>query len=114
MRSGIRSCWIGCWVVALALAGAGCQSGRWWGDADGVRIRTLLAAAEEAGARLEFFNEAGEPIAARMPGQPGSVSVHSPEGAGQDNYAYDAAGRVTRHMRSHGEDYAAGVWRDVP
>ncbi len=113
MKGIRRCCWIGCCAVGLAVAGAGCGSVRWWGDADGVRISTVLVAAEEAGARLEFFSETGEPMASKMPGRPGSVSVHCPEGSGQDNYAYDEKGRVTRHMRSYGEDYAAGEWRDV-
>ena len=73
----------------------------------------MIAAAARADLRTEFFTPEGV-LSERMPAAGGSVSIHRAVGQGQDNYSFDANGRVTRHMRSVGENYAAGVWEAVP
>ncbi len=121
MTARIRRGWMGCCAGAVMVLGAGCHSlgvhraGCCPGAAaaEGVSVAHVLAAAGEMDARVEFFDADGAPLEGRVPGQLGSVSVHCPEGTGQDNYTYDEDGWITRQQRSYGEDYAAGVWQDV-
>jgi len=77
-------------------------------------VQSVLAVARDANARIEFFTADNEPAAQFPEGSAGSVSVHAAEGGGQDNYAFNAEGVITRHQRSFGEDYDAGVWTDAP
>lgn len=77
-------------------------------------VDEILRRARLDGARVEFFDAEGRRLPDRVPAAAGSVSVHRPDGTGQDNYFYDESGRVVRHLRSHGEDYSAGRWTDVP
>jgi hypothetical protein len=67
----------------------------------------------QPGARIEFFDADGNKITQLPAGQGGSVSVFLVEQDGQDNYSVDAAGMVTRHQRSYGDNYHQGVWEEV-
>jgi hypothetical protein len=67
----------------------------------------------QLGRRLELFDAAGQAAEALRRGQAGSLSVHAKDESGQDNYAFDADGIVTRHRRSYGANFAAGVWEEV-
>jgi hypothetical protein len=77
----------------------------------GKHIREVIAAAE--GRRMRFFAADGEELDALPEGVAGSVSIYTAEGDSQDNYTFDADGRIIRHLRSHGENYAQGVWEPV-
>lgn len=83
-------------------------------SAVGQPIAKVVADARAAGARCEFFGADSQRVDTIREGVAGSVSVFSAKGDGQDNYAFDAAGKVLRHQRSVGQDYDAGVWKDVP
>ncbi len=74
----------------------------------------LVAEAKASGARCEFFTPDSQRLAGLPAGAAGSVSIHAADGSGQDNYTFGADGKVTRHQRSYGADYGAGVWTDVP
>jgi hypothetical protein len=63
-------------------------------------VQKILVRAARTGARIEFFLKSG-----------GSVSVDY--GYAQDNYAFGTDGVVTGHKRSHGANYARGVWETV-
>ena len=80
----------------------------------GKAIQSALEVARDANAQIEFFTADNEPTDKFSEGAAGSVSVHAPGGGGQDNYAFNAAGVITRHQRSFGKDYDAGVWTDAP
>jgi hypothetical protein len=75
-------------------------------------VRELVAA--HAGRRMQFFDEDGNAVDGVPDGAAGSVSIHTPAGDGQDNYAFDESGIVVRHQRSVGANYNAGIWVDVP
>ena len=79
----------------------------------GEPVKTLIAAAARVDLRTEFFTPEGA-SAESMPAAGGSVSIHRAGAQGQDNYSFDANGRVTRHMRSAGANYGAGIWEAVP
>lgn len=76
-----------------------------------LHVREVLATS--GGRRLEFFTIDGKALEKLPEKAAGSVSIHAPEGAGQDNYRFDETGRVNRHMRSYGTNYAAGAWETV-
>jgi hypothetical protein len=79
----------------------------------GQPIAPLVAAAQEAESRCEFFDSESKLVDELPVGSAGSVSIYLPENAGQDNYAFDAEGVVIRHQRSYGEDFTSGIWRDA-
>ncbi len=79
-------------------------------SAVGKQVQALVAAAGDR--RVEFFTTDGKPLEQMAEGAAGSVSIHAPDG--QDNYTFDATGKVTKHLRSAGANYAAGVWEAVP
>lgn len=79
----------------------------------GVPVKTLLDAAARDSLRIAFFTHEGEPSDA-MPTAGGSVSIFNATQSGQDNYTFDADGRVLKQMRSVGANYTEGVWVQVP
>jgi hypothetical protein len=103
-------------VMAAAFYAAGCSTTAPLtqpASMVGVPVKTLLDAAARDGLRTTFFTQAGEPTDA-MPTHGGSVSIFNATHSGQDNYSFDAAGRVLKHMRSAGTNYMEGVWVQVP
>ena len=66
------------------------------------------------GHRMEFFGPDGESLdSLPEPGTAGSVSIHNADGTAQDNYSFDAQGKVNKHMRSAGANYTEGKWEVV-
>ena len=78
----------------------------------GQAIGEVLAAARRQSVEVVFFTADGE-RSDTQPAEGGSVSVFTVAKNGQDNYTFDDAGRVTRHQRSVGENFARGVWEEV-
>lgn len=78
----------------------------------GQEIGEVLAAARRQSVEVVFFTADGE-RSDTQPAEGGSVSVFTVAKNGQDNYTFDDAGRVTRHQRSVGENFARGVWEEV-
>lgn len=78
----------------------------------GKNVREVIAAAD--GKQIQFFSETGEALEDLPADAPGSVSIHAADGSGQDNYKFNADGIITRHLRSYGENYAAGIWEPAP
>lgn len=74
-------------------------------------VREMIAAAK--GLRMEFFTLDDKKLDGLPEQKAGSVSIYAADGSGQDNYRFDATGRIDRHMRSYGEDFGAGVWKTV-
>lgn len=74
-------------------------------------VRDVIAAAQ--GRRVNYFDTTGRQRDGLRAGEPGSVSIYTWEGDGQDNYAFDAEGKVVRQQHSHGENYVQGVWTEV-
>ena len=74
-------------------------------------VREVIDAAK--GLRMEFFTLEDKALDGLPEQTAGSVSIHAADGSGQDNYRFDATGRIDRHMRSYGADYGAGVWKTV-
>lgn len=80
----------------------------------GRSVRDLVATAQASGARCEVFTPDSQHLDQIPENAAGSVSIHAADGSGQDNYTFGPDGLVTRHQRSYGADYGAGVWKDVP
>ena len=80
--------------------------------AAGVSAKTLAATATRDGLEVIFFTTDGKRVDA-MPDAGGSVSIVNAAKNGQDNYTFDTAGHVTRHLRSVGDNYPQGVWEEV-
>ena len=78
----------------------------------GCPVKDVVAAAK--GLRMEFFTLDDKALDGLPSKAAGSVSIHSADGSGQDNYRFDETGTITRHLRSYGENYGAGVWEPVP
>ena len=102
-------------VVAMALLTVGCRSidslSRPSTSALGEPVRSLIQAC--AGHRIEIFDSDGKKLQHVPRQQEGSVSIYNRDQSGQDNYAFDENGSITRHQRSDGTNYAQGVWEDV-
>jgi hypothetical protein len=81
-------------------------------SAVGQPVQEVIAAAKSR--RMEFFTLDGKALESLPDQAAGSVSIHAADGAGQDNYRFDATGRINRHMRSSGANYAAGIWKTLP
>jgi hypothetical protein len=113
--------------VLVALVTAGCAAG---GRPPAVSAAAAVARLElrpgpvvgqpvaavalaQLGRRMEVFAADGKPTAGLRAGQAGSLSVQAADGSGQDNYAFDAGGLVTRHRRSYGANFVAGIWEDA-
>ncbi len=72
--------------------------------------------AASADLKIQIFDHTGKevPELPKLPkGKTGSVSIHAADGTGQDNYTFDQSHRITKHMRSYGDDYSAGKWEEV-
>jgi hypothetical protein len=81
-------------------------------SAVGKNVQAMIA---EAGTRrLEFFALDDKVLESLPEKTAGSVSIHAADGSGQDNYRFDATGKIDRHLRSYGANYGAGVWEPVP
>ncbi len=81
-------------------------------SAVGKNVQAVIA---EAGTRrLEFFALDDKALDALPEQAAGSVSIHAADGSGQDNYRFDATGKIDRHLRSFGGNYGAGIWEPVP
>lgn len=78
----------------------------------GKNVQAVLAASP--GLRCEFYTLDDKPLDARIDQAAGSVSIYAADGSGQDNYRFDAAGTIDRHLRSYGGDFAAGIWTPAP
>ncbi len=80
----------------------------------GKPVQVLIDAADDQ--KVQIFDAAGKEVT-ELPKLPpkktGSVSIHAADGTGQDNYTFDEKYRVIKHMRSYGDDYSAGNWREV-
>jgi hypothetical protein len=96
-------------LAAVLIATAGCRT---TSVAVGMCVDDIVKAHE--GQKVEFFDAKGAAVPARVEGQSGSVSIHNKEGTAQDNYAFDGKGGVLKHRRSAGDNYAKGIWADVP
>lgn len=81
-------------------------------NAVGGNVADMIAAAGE-GTRIEFYDVEGNALEALPEDAPGSVSIHMPDGAGQQNFAFGPDGRILAHKISVGENYSKGVWVDV-
>lgn len=77
----------------------------------GKSIQEALATYESVD--REYFNVNGEKLDAMPTKDAGSVSIYNSERTEQDNISFDESGTVTKHLRSSGEDYAAGKWVEV-
>ena len=78
----------------------------------GCPVKDVIAAAK--GLRMQFFTLDDKALDGLPAKAAGSVSIHAADGSGQDNYRFDETGTITRHLRSYGENYGAGVWEPVP
>ncbi len=78
----------------------------------GVPVQTLLDTAARDGLRTAFFTPEGKPSDV-LPAAGGSISIFNATNSGQDNYTFAADGRVLKHMRSVGANYAQGIWEEV-
>ena len=78
----------------------------------GCPVQDVIAAAK--GLRMQFFTLDDKALDGLPAKAAGSVSIHAADGSGQDNYRFDETGTITRHQRSYGENYGAGVWEPVP
>ncbi len=78
-------------------------------------VSEVIAAAREAARerKIRFFDAEGREREGLRAGEAGSVSVYTSAGDGQDNYSFDAAGKVIRQHHSHGENYVKGLWTEV-
>lgn len=63
--------------------------------------------------RIEIFDDDGKRVPEIPAGERGSVSIYGPEGQGQDNYTFEKDGRISKHMRSAGDDFVKGEWTTV-
>jgi hypothetical protein len=79
--------------------------------AAGQPVQKFLDAA--ARQRIQIFDGNGQSLSQLPKGARGSVSIHTRDLTGQDNYSFDEKGVVTQHLRSHGDDYKAGKWTEV-
>lgn len=80
-------------------------------SAVGRQVQELVAAAGER--PVKFFTADSQPLEQMPEAAAGSVSIPTADDAGQDNYTFDATGKVTKHLRSVGDNYSAGVWEEV-
>ena len=98
-------------IVGLALLAAGCYSLAGHRLANTPTIGQPVQSVVQAhfGQWIEFFDKDGAKIQELSKGA-GSVSIHSEDRTGQDNYTFDATGVITRHQRSYGDDYERGIW----
>ncbi len=81
-------------------------------SAAGQDVGEVIEAAKRQRLEILFFTADGKSSDAR-PAEGGSVSIINAARNGQDNYTFDDAGRVTRHQRSVGENFAKGAWEEV-
>ena len=81
-------------------------------SAVGMSAKALLTKATRDELAVVFFTTEGKRADA-LPTTGGSISIVNAAKNGQDNYTFDADGRVTRHLRSVGDNYPQGVWKDV-
>ena len=109
-------------VVAILLALAGCQTGSvsstgsaaaTHNEATCVGQPALAVVHAATGREVHFFDAAGREVPQLPAGQGGSVSIVNADQSGQDNYAFNSAGIVTRHLRSYGINYGTGVWLEI-
>jgi hypothetical protein len=115
-----------CAVLGMVILSAGCSStgglkGPAQDPAKGAAVtvssvvgQPVLSVLKSApGRRVEIFDKEGKRVPDLPKSQNGSVSVYNKEGTGQDNYAFNDKGVVTKHLRSVGPNYLKGVWEEV-
>jgi hypothetical protein len=81
------------------------------GPAVGQTVQKVIEAA--AGQRIQFFDSDGKNQKELPKDARGSVSIHTRDRTGQDNYTFNEKGVITKHLRSHGDNYKKGVWEEV-
>jgi hypothetical protein len=102
-------------VVGIACLVVGCaMTPKSSSPAIGMKAQDMIAAHE--GHRIEIYNPAGEKVDTvpeLSKKETGSVSIYNIDVTGQDNYTFNRKHVIMKHMRSYGDDFAAGTWTEV-
>jgi hypothetical protein len=80
-------------------------------SAVGRAVASVIAAS--AGQKVEFFDKNGTRVQALPTDDTGSVSIHTLDRSGQDNYTFDKKGQIVKHLRSYGDHYKAATWVEI-
>lgn len=103
------------WIaVGVAVICAGCVTPEVSGgesDVLGTPVSALIK--EYTGHRIRMFDADGKELKKLPEGKKGSVSVYNKDTTGQDNYIFGKDGVITKHLRSYGDDYPKGVWKEA-
>jgi len=104
-----------CVLVGIAVMASGCRSvdivGTSHDSVIGRPVQSVMQA--HTGNRIQMFDKDGKPMQKLSQQRGASVSIHCRDQTGQDNYTYDEKGVIIKHLRSHGENYRQGIWKEV-